>query len=219
MVCGHWLGAQPQAFLKKMEIGGPNPNHKPQTTGGPFGLTSSHSGRPKVLPPPTPTLTHWEQSPAPLQEVRPGNEFPPFPFEKAGDQESCRNLLPFYSYKSISGDPNSPSRSHHSSKLESLDLISSRPSHTCHRAARSSLPARSGPAGPDAPGPCRSLLQALSITSPTSETPVLSAATWDRLWKGSSCNRSWSKAGLGKLLGGVTRRVGAKMSQLLNSRS
>lgn len=105
------------------------------------------------------------------------------------------------------------------SKLESLDLISSRPSHTCRRAARSSLPARSGPAGPDAPGPRRSLLQALSITSPTSETPVLSAATWDRLWKGSSCNRSWSKAGLGKLLGGVTRRVGAKMSQLLNSRS
>lgn len=107
MVCGHWPGAQPQAFLKKMEIGGPNPNHKPQTTGGPFGLTSSHSGRPKVLPPPTPTLTHWEQAPAPLQEVRPGNEFPPFPSEKAGDQESCRNLLPFYSYKSISSDPNS----------------------------------------------------------------------------------------------------------------
>lgn len=27
MVCGHWPGAQPQAFLEKLERGAPNPNH------------------------------------------------------------------------------------------------------------------------------------------------------------------------------------------------
>lgn len=60
MVCGHWPGAQPQAFLKKMEMRGPNPNRKPQTTGCPFGLTLSYSEQPHkdrprsqgLLPPP-----------------------------------------------------------------------------------------------------------------------------------------------------------------------
>lgn len=219
-VYGLWALASCPALGLPQEDGNRRPKSQPQTPNYRRPIWSdlftlrSAQGPASSHPHPHPLGTVSSSS-----SRRPGNEFPPFPFEKAGDQESCRNLLPFYSYKSISSDPNSPSRFHHSSKLESLDLISSRPSHTCRRAARSSLPARSGPAGPDAPGPCRSLLQALSITSPTSETPVLSAATWDRLWKGSSCNRSWSKAGLGKLLGGVTRRVGAKMSQLLNSRS
>lgn len=49
--------------------------------------------------------------------------FLPFPLEKAGDGRSCRSLLASYpSYKSISSDPNSPSKSHHYSKLESLGL-------------------------------------------------------------------------------------------------
>lgn len=54
-----------------------------------------------------------------------GNESLPFPFEKIDDQRFLKkSLLASDSYKPISSDPNSPSRSHHSSKLESLDLSS-----------------------------------------------------------------------------------------------
>lgn len=103
VVCGHWPGAQPQAFLEKLEKGGPNPNHKSQTTGRPFSLTSSHRTAPQGRSRPTEHSLGSLPQEVRLQEM----SFLLFPLKR---------LYP----TSPSRVTSRPSTSHHSSELESL---------------------------------------------------------------------------------------------------
>lgn len=89
---------------------------------------------------------------------------------------------------------NSPSRSHPSSKLENLVPSGSRPSHTC--LSQGSVSAAKSSATCPVHGPEAlahpSLLQALCIAS--HQSTCSQHTHTGQVWRGSSCNRSWSKA-------------------------
>lgn len=139
----------------------------------------------RSLPPPVPPhgAPPWQP---PSRSQTPGNEFPPFPFEKPG---SCRSLL-------VSLLPAAP---------PGLIIPENWKVWFSQLRALSHLSVQGSPGGslhsPEAPGLRPSLLQPLLIPCTNQRGTCTWCTHMGQVWRGGSCNRPWCKAGLGKLLG------------------
>lgn len=186
-VYGLWPLARCPAPDLPQDDGKRGPKSQPQTTNYRtlISLTSTHSEPPhkegpkgQGLLPPTPLGVASSFS-LRIEEVRLQEmSFLLFHVKGPVNSGSCRSLLASNSYESISSDPNSPSRSHHSSKLESLVLGALQAfSHLSVLGQQRWQP--------DAPGP---ILSFRLCQSPDNQRGTcLGALRWDKLWRESSC--------------------------------